>query len=109
MLETAKLDPSIYYTLISGPSFNPSKLFNLPENVQILRFIKDTSPYIKSSDVVIAPRGHSTIMEALSFGIPILPFPDIEHREQENNAKVIEEKGYGMMPWMYGASMELEE
>ena len=36
-------------------------------------------------------------MEALSFGIPILSFPDKEHREQENNAKVIEEKGYGMM------------
>ena len=97
VLETAKLDPSIYYTLISGPSFNPSKLFDLPENVQILRFIKDTFPYIKSSDVVIAPGGHSTIMEALSFGIPILSFPDKEHREQENNAKVIEEKGYGMM------------
>ena len=97
MLETAKIDPSIYYILISGPSFNPSKLFDLPENVQILRFIKDTFPYIKSSDVVIAPGGHSTIMEALSFGIPILSFPDKEHREQENNAKVIEEKGYGMM------------
>jgi len=36
-------------------------------------------------------------MEALSFGIPILSFPDKEHREQENNAKMIGEKGYGMM------------
>jgi UDP-N-acetylglucosamine--N-acetylmuramyl-(pentapeptide) pyrophosphoryl-undecaprenol N-acetylglucosamine transferase len=65
--------------------------------VQILNFIKDAFPYIKSSEVVIAPGGHSTIMEALSFGIPILSFPDKEHREQENNAKVIDEKGYGMM------------
>ena len=97
VLETAKLDPSIYYTLISGPSFNPSKLFDLPENVRVLKFIKDTFPYLKSSEIVIAPGGHSTIMEALSFGIPILSFPDKEHREQENNAKVIEEKGYGMM------------
>ena len=97
VIETAKLDPSIHYTLISGPSFNPSKLFDLPENVQVLKFIKDTFPYLKSSEVVIAPGGHSTIMEALSFGIPILSFPDKEHREQENNAKVIEEKGYGMM------------
>jgi UDP-N-acetylglucosamine--N-acetylmuramyl-(pentapeptide) pyrophosphoryl-undecaprenol N-acetylglucosamine transferase len=97
VIETAKLDPSIHYTLISGPSFNPSKLFDLPENVRVLKFIKDTFPYLKSSEIVIAPGGHSTIMEALSFGIPILSFPDKEHREQENNAKVIEEKGYGMM------------
>ncbi len=97
VLETAKLDPSIHYTLISGPSFDPSKLVDLPKNVQILKFIKDTFPYLKSSEVVIAPGGHSTIMEALSFGIPILSFPDKEHREQENNAKAIGGKGYGMM------------
>ena len=52
---------------------------------------------MKGSDAVIAPGGHSTIIEALSFGIPILSFPDREHSEQENNAEVIEEEGYGRM------------
>mgnify|MGYP003822235009 CR=1 FL=1 len=37
------------------------------------------------------------MMEALSFGIPILSFPDRGHSEQENNAEVIEEEGYGRM------------
>ena len=97
VLETAKLDTSIYYTLISGPSFDPSKITDLPENVQLLKFIKDTYPYLKSSDAVIVPGGHSTIMEALSFGVPILSFPDKGHSEQENNAAVIEEEGYGRM------------
>ncbi|HNW38607.1 MAG TPA: glycosyltransferase, partial [Methanosarcina vacuolata] len=97
VLETAKLDSSINYTLISGPSLDPSNLVGLPENVQILKFIKDTYPYLKSSDAVIAPGGHSTMMEALSFGIPILSFPDRGHSEQENNAEVIEEEGYGRM------------
>ena len=83
VLETAKLDPSINYTLISGPSLDPSKLSDLPENVQLLEFIKDTYPYLRSSEAVIAPGGHSTIMEALSFGIPILSFPDKGHSEQE--------------------------
>lgn len=95
VLETAKLEQSINYTLISGPSFDPSKLVDLPENVQLLKFIEDTYPYLKSSDAVIAPGGHSTIMEALSFGIPILSFPDRGHSEQENNAEVIEEEAYG--------------
>lgn len=97
VLEAAKLDPSINYTLISGSSLDPSKLVDLPENVQVLKFIKDTYPYLKSSDAVIAPGGHSTMMEALSFGIPILSFPDKGHSEQENNSKVVEEEGYGRM------------
>lgn len=37
------------------------------------------------------------MMEALSFGTPILSFPDEGHSEQENNAAVIEEEGYGRM------------
>jgi UDP-N-acetylglucosamine--N-acetylmuramyl-(pentapeptide) pyrophosphoryl-undecaprenol N-acetylglucosamine transferase len=97
VIETAKLDTSINYTLISGPSLDPSKLADLPENVELLKFIEDTYPYMKGSDAVIAPGGHSTIIEALSFGIPILSFPDREHSEQENNAEVIEEEGYGRM------------
>lgn len=95
VLETAKLDPEIYYTLISGPDFDPASLPTLPENVQVLPFVEDPFPYFKSSAAVIAPGGHSTMMEALSFGIPILSFPDEGHSEQENNAAVIEEEGYG--------------
>ncbi|MHC1755826.1 MAG: UDP-N-acetylglucosamine--N-acetylmuramyl-(pentapeptide) pyrophosphoryl-undecaprenol N-acetylglucosamine transferase [Methanosarcina sp.] len=97
VLTTAMLDPSIHYTLISGPSLDPSKFRETPKNVQLLRFVEDTYPYIKSSDAVIVPGGHSTIMEALSFGVPVLSFPDEGHSEQENNAVVIEEEGYGRM------------
>ena len=97
VLETAKLDSSINYTLISGPSLDPAKFADLPENVKLLKFIKDTYPYLRSSEVVIAPGGHSTMMEALSFGIPILSFPDKGHSEQEKNAEVIEEEDYGRM------------
>ncbi|HIH74687.1 MAG TPA: glycosyltransferase [Methanosarcina sp.] len=97
VLTTATLDSEINYTLISGPNLDPSKFREVPKNAQILRFVEDTFPYIKSSDVVIAPGGHSTIMEALSFGVPVLSFPDEGHSEQENNASVIEEEGYGRM------------
>ncbi len=97
VLTTAALDPGINYTLISGPNLDPSKFKDIPKNVQLLRFVEDTFPYIKSSDAVIAPGGHSTMMEALSFGVPILSFPDEGHSEQENNAAVIEEEGYGRM------------
>lgn len=95
VIETARLDTTISYTLLSGPSVDPDDFTDLPENVTILRFIEDQFPYIKSSDLVIAPGGHSTMMESLSFGIPMLSFPDIDHNEQQNNATALEENGCG--------------
>lgn len=34
-------------------------------------------------------------MEALTFGIPVLSFPDMKHSEQESNADVVDSEGYG--------------
>lgn len=95
VIETAGLDTTISYTLLSGPSVDTENFTDLPDNVTILKFIEDQFPYIKSSDLVIAPGGHSTMMEALSFGIPMLSFPDIDHNEQQNNATALEEDGCG--------------
>jgi uncharacterized protein (TIGR00661 family) len=89
------MDNSINYTLLSGPSVDPESLGTLPENVIILKFINDQFPYMKASDLVIAPGGHSTMMEALSFGVPMITVPDKKHNEQQNNALVIEDDGLG--------------
>jgi uncharacterized protein (TIGR00661 family) len=95
VIETAKKDSSINYTLMMGPTIDPEKYSNLPENVDVMDFYSEPFPYFKSVDAVIAPGGHTTIMEALSFGVPVLSFPDMNHSEQENNARVIDEMGYG--------------
>lgn len=95
VIEVAKLDKNINYTLLSGPNLNPEVFSNLPENVTIEHFINDQFPYLKASDLVIAPGGHSTIMEALTFGVPVLSFPDMNHSEQESNATVVDLEGYG--------------
>lgn len=95
VIEAAEMSPDIYYTLLAGPSVDPGKFTGLPSNVNILQFISDQFPYIKGSEVVIAPGGHSTLMETLSFGIPVLSFPDRDHTEQQNNASVIAENGLG--------------
>ena len=96
VIETARMDDSINYTLLSGPSVQPSDFQPVPDNVKILGFIDDQFPYLKACDLVIAPGGHSTMMEALSFGIPMITLPDLNHSEQQNNASVIEEDGLGI-------------
>jgi UDP-N-acetylglucosamine--N-acetylmuramyl-(pentapeptide) pyrophosphoryl-undecaprenol N-acetylglucosamine transferase len=96
VLETAKMDGGIGYTLVSGPSVKADRYGRLPGNVEILPFIEDPFPRIKGSDLIVAPGGHSTIMEAMSFGKPLLSIPDMLHSEQENNATVLGEEGLGM-------------
>jgi UDP-N-acetylglucosamine--N-acetylmuramyl-(pentapeptide) pyrophosphoryl-undecaprenol N-acetylglucosamine transferase len=95
ILETARMDGGVGYTMVSGPNVHMKKQGKASKNVEVLPFIEDPFPYIKGSDVIIAPGGHSTIMEAMSFGKPVLSIPDMLHSEQENNATVLGEEGVG--------------
>ncbi|MDW7731198.1 MAG: glycosyltransferase [Methanolobus sp.] len=95
ILVAAKMDPRINYTLIAGPGLDINELGDVPENVNICSFIADPFPYYKASDLVISAGGHGTLMETLSFGIPLFSFPDQGHSEQENNAQVVDDRGYG--------------
>ncbi len=95
ILDAARMDPGINYTLIAGPSLDISELTGVPENVNIYSFIADPFSCYRASDLVISAGGHGTLMETLSFGLPLFSFPDQGHSEQENNATVVEERGYG--------------
>lgn len=95
VLEAAKLDPRIHYTFISGPEIASEQFQEIPDNVEFIGFTENPFPYYRSSDLVITAGGHGTIMESLAFGLPVLSFPDEKHIEQENNASVLEEAGYG--------------
>ncbi|HML25784.1 MAG TPA: glycosyltransferase [Methanomethylovorans sp.] len=95
VISAAKLDKNIHYTIVTGPNVNPAQLAEVPENVEVQDFIADPFSYYKSTDVVISACGHGTTMETLSYGVPILAFPDRGQKEQENNAQLIDEMGYG--------------
>lgn len=95
VITTAKLDKSIHYTIVTGPNVSPAQLAEVPENVEVQDFIADPFSYYKSTDVVISACGHGTTMETLSYGVPMLVFPDRRQKEQENNAQLIDEMGYG--------------
>jgi uncharacterized protein (TIGR00661 family) len=95
VIEAAKLDPGIHYTFISGPEIDPKQFSKIPGNVEFTGFTENPFPYYKGADLVITAGGHGTILESLSFGLPVLSFPDEKHTEQENNANVVEEEGYG--------------
>lgn len=96
IIRTAEMNKHINYTFVGGPDIDYDMLGNIPENVTVRRLIADPFPYYRSSALVICTGGHGTLMEALSFGLPVISFPDQDHNEQQNNSSLLEKKGYGL-------------
>ncbi|WP_342305873.1 glycosyltransferase [Methanolobus sp. ZRKC5] len=105
IVKAAAMDLNINYTLIGGPDLDYDVLDNVPGNVDICRFVADPFPYYRSSDLIICTGGHGTLTESLSFGLPVISFPDQSHNEQENNARLLEKNGYGLS-FSYSVSPE---
>jgi uncharacterized protein (TIGR00661 family) len=87
LLDVARENPELNFTLLAGPNVNPARLQNHPKNAAIIDYLPNISAYLKSTDVVIAPGGHSTMMESTTYGVPLISFPDMNHSEQTNNAE----------------------
>jgi len=97
VISTAEMMENFNFTIVAGPGVDPEHLREeVGDNVNVIGYLNDVFPYLKASDVIIAPGGHSTMMECLSFGKPILSFPDMFHSEQQNNAERVQELGVGM-------------
>ena len=110
VIATAESMPSHSFTLVAGPSVDLGHLkAKVSENVNIIKYLDDVFPYIKASDIIIAPGGHSTIMEAIAFGKPVLSVPDMLHSEQQNNSEKIAELGLGMRLSYFTPPFMIEE
>ncbi|MBN2014112.1 MAG: glycosyltransferase [Candidatus Altiarchaeota archaeon] len=97
VIHAAEMMEGFNFTLVCGPNVDSEGLKDeVKDNVNVIDYMNNVFPYIKGSDVIIAPGGHSTIMECLSFGKPILSFPDMFHSEQQNNAEIVRKLGVGM-------------
>jgi uncharacterized protein (TIGR00661 family) len=83
------------FKLICGTA-KPKGLKRL-KNIDIIRFEKNMGNLFARAEIVVAHAGHSTLMEILCFGKPCIIIPDLNHPEQENNAKKIEELGCGIV------------
>ena len=65
---------------------------NLP-NLYLLGFVDNPGMYYLNADLVITQAGHSTAMELMTLGVPMLVVPDTGQVEQESNAKRLCELG----------------
>jgi uncharacterized protein (TIGR00661 family) len=66
------------------------------KNITIIPIATDMENLIKNCSFIVCHGGHSTLMEAISFGKPVITIPDLDHPEQENNARKINELKCGI-------------
>ncbi|XRO74819.1 MJ1255/VC2487 family glycosyltransferase [Methanocaldococcus sp. 28A] len=66
------------------------------KDIEIIPITTNMKELIKNAELIISSGGHSTIMEALSFGKPLIVIPDLDHPEQGNNAKKVHNLGCGI-------------
>ncbi|AEF97024.1 Conserved hypothetical protein CHP00661 [Methanotorris igneus Kol 5] len=73
-----------------------NKLTDNPKNIEIIPFTNNMEKLIKNCSFIVCHGGHSTIMEGISFGKPLIVIPDLNHPEQENNAKKVQDLACGI-------------
>ena len=62
-------------------------------NLFLVGFVDNPADYYLNADLIITQAGHSTAMELITLGLPMLVVPDTYQVEQESNAKRLCELG----------------
>ena len=65
-------------------------------NLELVGFVDNPANYYTNADLVVTQAGHSTAMELITLGLPMLVVPDTNQVEQESNAKRLCELGVGL-------------
>ncbi len=58
---------------------------------------QDIKPYYRDAEIVFAHGGHSTILEALSWGKPVISVVDRKYSERYNNSLMLEKNSVGVL------------
>jgi len=89
-----KIDLDEYYFVISeGKVGAETKLTKLAENVVSYSWLPNKFELLKAADAVICHGGHTTIAEAMYYGVPMIVIPNEGHTERLGNARSVEELG----------------
>lgn len=82
--------------LITGERYyNDYKDIDIPDNVQVVPFLKNFINILKSSDLIVSRAGASTIAEITAIGLPsiLVPSPYVTNNHQLKNAQELSKAG----------------
>ncbi|MFZ0442375.1 MAG: UDP-N-acetylglucosamine--N-acetylmuramyl-(pentapeptide) pyrophosphoryl-undecaprenol N-acetylglucosamine transferase [Methanobacterium sp.] len=82
--------------IVTGPEIE-ADFINETQHIIKKKFLENMMEWMKISDVIVTLAGHTTIMEAISLGIPNMIIPIDNHPEQLKNAVNIEKYGISIV------------
>lgn len=66
-------------------------------NVTFRGFVKDPLPYLRNSQALLTHGGHTTLMEAINLGIPVIGITVRNSLERERNLRSMKRQGLGII------------
>ena len=68
---------------------------NVPNNVKLVKTLKDMLNVLKKCDLIVTRAGATTIAEITAIGLPsvMIPSPYVTHNHQEKNAESMQKSG----------------
>ncbi|MCD6510845.1 MAG: hypothetical protein J7L11_10730 [Thermoprotei archaeon] len=70
-----------------------SGVYSVGDNVLFFEWLEDRYEFLKAADVLVSHGGHTTIAEAMYYGIPMILIPTRGHTERIGNARSVEKLG----------------
>jgi len=67
------------------------------DKITVVGWLTDKYLYLKAADVLVCHGGHTTIAEAMYYGVPMLVIPTTGHTERIGNAQSVVEMNLGKM------------
>ncbi|WP_421077995.1 MJ1255/VC2487 family glycosyltransferase [Methanothermococcus sp. Ax23] len=97
LLNDVAEEKNIKVKMVCG-SYEVAKKLNKikSSNVEVIPLTTNMENLIKNCSFMVCHGGHSTLMEAMSFGKPVITIPDLDHPEQENNSRKINDLKCGI-------------
>lgn len=91
LLSNIKLDV-VAYISIGDPSSN-EKAYWINDRIYVTPWLDNKYEVLKAADLLICHGGHTTLAEAMYYGVPMLIIPSITHTERRGNAQSMVELG----------------
>jgi len=82
-----------YYVIMSQGLPGVHEFYEVDGFIKVYSWIRNRYEVLKAADLLICHGGHTTIAEAMYYGVPMIVIPTTGHTERMGNAKSAEELG----------------
>ncbi len=96
LVSTGADEYSSISSAISKVNFSDKVISRFHSSNKTIKRVKDIRPYLGKAKWLITHGGHSTIMESILLGIPMIVIPQDNYAERLNNALMVEKLGLGV-------------